>query len=338
MPFNSRVMVVSSTIVIVNWNGRHLLPECLEGLRNQQYQGFSTVLVDNGSSDGSIDYVAGNHPEVKIIGLPRNIGFPAANNIALKGLRTEYVALLNNDAIPDPLWLMNLLKAMERYPEAGFVASKMLFNGNRGVIDRAGDSYTRAGVGHLRGRGAPAEHYDEQEWIFGACAGAALYRGAMLEKIGLFDEDFFLIYEDVDLSFRAQLMGYRCLYVPEAVVYHRGSSSLVHDSPVSVYYGHRNLEWVYLQNMPELLIRKTVGEHVIYGIGAFLFFASKGRVKDFIKAKLHALKGLKTSLRKRRRIQAARIVTDAYIWSLLERERFLPRLAMRFEGSNTAGK
>jgi GT2 family glycosyltransferase len=129
----------------------------------------------------------------------------------------------------------SLIGALESCPEAGFAASKMLYYDNPEIIDRAGDSYTRAGAG---------------EWIFGACAGAALYRTRMLRDTGIFDEDFFLLYEDVDLSFKAQLKGYKCLYVPEAIVHHKASSSIIYDSPTSVYYGHRNLEWVYIKNMP----------------------------------------------------------------------------------------
>ena len=317
------------SVIIVNWNGRKFLPECLESLRHQAYQRFSIILVDNGSNDGSIDFVIRNYPEVKTIALPKNVGFSVANNIAIKTVHTEYVALLNNDAVAYPLWLQSLIGALEAYPEAGFTASKMLFYDNPEIIDRTGDAYTRAGTGLLRGRGEPASSYNKQEWVFGACAGAALYRTRMLRDIGLFDEDFFLLYEDVDLSFRAQLRGYKCLYVPEAVVHHKGSGSIVYDSPTSVYYSHRNLEWVYIQNMPAGLMLKTIFPHIVYDIGAFFFFAARGRSTDFIKAKWDALKGLKKALKKRRQIQRSRIVVDDYIWSLLEKELFLPRLTGR---------
>lgn len=317
------------SIIIVNWNGKRFLSECLDGLRQQAYKEFSVVLVDNGSDDGSIDFVKHNYPEVVTIGLPKNVGFSAANNYALKTIQTEYVALLNNDAVPDPLWLKSLVEALEYHPEAGSAASKILFYYNPKIIDRAGDAYTRAGAGSLRGRGESAGNFNKREWIFGACAGAALYRTLMLKDIGLFDEDFFLLYEDVDLSFRAQLKGYRCLFVPEAVVYHKASRSIVYDSPISVYYSHRNLEWVYLKNMPSTLILKTLWLHTIYDIAAFFFFAANGRIKEFIKAKLDALKALKRVLKKRRQIQGNRRVDNDYIWGLLEKELFLPRLTRR---------
>jgi len=317
------------SIIIVNWNGRKLLSECLDGLRQQTYQEFSVILVDNGSNDGSIDFVNRNYPEVQTIALPKNVGFSAANNIALKTVQTKYVALLNNDTVPHSLWLKSLVEELESHPEAGFAASKMLLYDDPETIDRVGDTYTRAGTGLLRGRGESGSKYNKQEWIFGACAGAALYRTLMLNDIGFFDEDYFLLYEDVDLSFRAQLKGYRCLFVPEAVVCHKASSSIVYDSPISVYFSHRNLEWVYIKNMPSDLILKTIWLHTIYDIAAFFFFATNGRIKEFIKAKWDALKGLKRILKKRRQILRNRRVDDDYIWGLLDRELFFPRLARR---------
>jgi len=193
--------------IIVNWNRRKFLPECLESLRRQTYQLFSITVVDNGSNDGSVDFVAENYPEVNTIALPKNLGFSSGKNIALETVQSEYVALLNNDAVSHPLWLRTLVEALEEHPEAGFAASKMLFYDNPGIIDRAGDAYTRAGTGLLQGRGMMADSYNKQEWIFGACAGAALYRTRMLRDIGFFDEGFFLLYEDVYLSFRAQLLS-----------------------------------------------------------------------------------------------------------------------------------
>ena len=298
-------------------------------MRRQVFRHFTSILVDNGSIDGSVDFVRRNYPEVEIIALPENIGFSAANNIALETIDTEYAALLNNDAAPDCMWLKNLIEALEMRPEAGFAASKMLFYDDAKVIDRVGDSYTRAGAGLLRGRGMPADNYNKKEWIFGACAGAALYRTQMLHNTGLFDEDFFLVYEDVDLSFRAQLKGYKCMYVPEAVVYHKAGGSIVFDSPVSVYYSQRNLEWVYVKNIPAGLILKTILSHIIYDLAAFLYFATCGRGKDFIRAKRDALKGLKKALQKRLQIQQSKIVDDDYIWKLLDKERLFPRLTRR---------
>ena len=319
----------SVDVIIVNWNGKKIIGKCLEGLSAQKYQSFSVTLVDNGSGDGSVDFIAEKYPEVRIIALQENRGFSVANNIAIKETEADYISLLNNDAVPDPLWIKRLVEALEKQPEAGFAASKMVFHDDPRIIDRAGDAYTRAGTGLLRGRGQPESHFDEKEWVFGACAGAALYKREMLKEIGLFDEDFFLLYEDVDLSFRAQLKGYKCLYVPEAKVYHRASSSIVHDSPISVYYSHRNLEWVYIKNMPGRLIFRTLFPHLIYILAALVFFMVKGRGAVYLRAKGDALKGMKGLLKKRRKIQSEKIVDSRYIWQMLEKESFFARLRRR---------
>jgi GT2 family glycosyltransferase len=323
----------SVSVVIVNWNGRQLIVDCLQGLQEQSVADFRIIVVDNGSSDGSPQFLADTFPDIELITLDRNTGFAIANNTAFGALDTEYVALLNNDARPHRDWLGNLIRTLELHPEAGFAASKMLFHDNRQIVDRAGDVYTRAGTAWLRGRGQPAGSYCQTEYIFGACAGAALYRSAMLKEIGFFDDDFFLLYEDVDLSFRAQLQGYPCLFVPEAIVYHKASSTVGDDSLTSVYYSHRNLEWVYIKNMPAPLIPKTILQHLVYDIAALIYFSTMGQLVVFLKAKWHALKGLRKMLAKRRRIQRCKRVTDQYIWGLLESEMLLPRLARRLKRS-----
>jgi GT2 family glycosyltransferase len=317
------------TIIIVNWNGRALLSECLESLRKQKFRDFETLLVDNGSSDGSVDWVKHHYPEIRIISLSKNTGFCIANNIGYSQAKTKYVALLNNDAVAHPLWLQNLVNGLETHEQAGSAASKILHHGNPNVIDRAGDAYTNAGVGLLRGRGMPSKAYDEPQWVFGACAAAALYRKSMIEDIGFFDEDFFLIYEDVDLSFRAQLNAYKCLYIPNAIVYHKSSSTIVRDSHISIYYGHRNLEWVYLKNMPFVLLMETLLLHIFHAVGSVFYFSSKGNVKSIVRAKIDAFKQLKKILIKRREIQRNIKINNAYLRDLLVKEYFFHRLAAR---------
>jgi len=317
------------SVIVVNWNGKELLQDCLEGLQRQTYRCFTVILVDNGSNDGSVEFVNSHYPDVKTISLPENVGFSAANNIAIKTVDTRYVALLNNDAVPHSSWLKELVETLEANPRVGFVASKMLFHDRKHMIDRAGDGYTDAGVALLRGRDTTADGFDRCEPVFGACAGAALYRTDMFDDIGLFDEDFFLLYEDVDLSFRAQLRGYQCLYVPDAIVYHKVSRSVVRDSPVSVYYGHRNVEWVYVKNMPGRLVARTIVPHIIYGWTAFIFFMMTGRAREFVRAKLAVLRSMKDLLEKRREILKRRSVDDRYIWSLFEKERLLLRSIKR---------
>lgn len=318
-----------ATVIIVNWNGKSLLGDTLYALKAQTYPAFKTVIVDNGSEDGSIEYIAQEFPEIETIALGWNSGFAYANNFAIYKCRSTYTVLLNNDAVPSRTWLEKLVFTLDTNPSAGSAASKMLYFDNPELIDRVGDAYTKAGVGKLRGRKETYARFSKPEWIFGACAGAAIYRTDALREAGLFDEDFFLINEDVDLSFRLQSVGYKCIYVPDAVVFHKASSSIIHDSETSIYYGHRNMEWVYLKNLPWRLIVKTLPLHVVYNILAFLFFMKKKHSGTYLRAKIDAFKSLNAVMKKRKINQSKMKVSPDYLWRIMEKEDFIGRLKIR---------
>lgn len=319
------------TVIIVNWNGKSFIAKCLDGIKAQTFRDFKTIVVDNGSSDGSPGLIEKEYPWVQLIRLEENTGFCRANNIAINMCDSAYVALLNNDAIAEKNWLHHLVKTLEENPEAGFCASKMLYHNRPNIIDRAGDGYTIAGAGLLHGRGQRDDQFHQNRWIFGASAGAAIYRLSMLRDIGSFDEDFFLIYEDVDLSFRAQLGGYKCAYVPEAVVYHLATQTIGYDSATSIYYGHRNLEWVYIKNMSWRLMIKTGIYHIMYNFAAFCYFSVKGHAGTYIRAKMDALKSLKRVMKKRKNIQRHRKREDKDLWLLFSRELFFHRIIHRLK-------
>jgi GT2 family glycosyltransferase len=319
------------SVIILNWNGQNFLEECLISVKKQKIKNFQIIFVDNASEDNSLNLAKKICPDAIFIPLKKNYGFAIGNNIGFEIVDTPYTALLNNDTVVDRYWLESLIKGLEKNPNAGFAASKMLLYDQPDTIDRAGDAYCRSGTALLRGRCKSSVEFDKPEWVFGACAGAALYRTSMLKKIGFFDNDFFLLYEDVDLSFRAQLQGFQCLYVPHAVVYHHGSKSIGVDSPTSIYYSHRNLEWVYIQNMPSGLLLKSILLHLLYDLASFLFFSYRGYCREYIEAKIAALKGVKVALRKRRELQPRKVVSDDYLWRLMEKERFIPRLTRRLK-------
>ena len=321
------------TVIIVNFNGQALVGQCLDALRRQTFADFSVIVVDNASKDGSVDYIRRHYPEVRLIRLQENLGFSRANNIAMAGVQSEFIALLNNDAVAHPRWLEHLVGALRANEAAGFTASKMVYQSAPGTIDRAGDGYTWAGAGLLRGRGDASGRWDREEWIFGACAGAALYRTRMLMDVGFFDDRFFLLYEDVDLSFRAQLKGYRCLYVPQAVVYHATTQTIGYDSPSAVYYGHRNLEWTYFKNMPGCLLCLTILPHLAYTLIAFAYFLFNGRAGVYLKSKKDAIAGMRRIYRQRKTIQRTRNVPVKYLLGIFDRELFLPRLTRRFKAT-----
>lgn len=307
------------SVVVVNWNGRHHLDACLGALRRQTFRDFEVLLVDNGSSDGSLELVRASYPWVELVALPDNRGFSGGNNEGIRRARGRYVALLNNDTEVEPDWLAELVGAIEARADVGLCASQVLFFDRRDTLDSAGDYFGTNGVAGKRGHLEPAARYPEPQEVFGACAAAALYRRSLLDQIGLLDEDFFLIFEDADLSFRARLAGHRCLYVPSARVYHKTNASIGTYSHTYVYYGQRNVEYVYLQNMPLPLLLKYLPAHLFYGLLAAAFFASRGRLWSFLRAKAAVLASLPAVLRKRRLVQSRRVVTIAELDRLFSR-------------------
>ncbi|HEY6947170.1 MAG TPA: glycosyltransferase family 2 protein, partial [Candidatus Acidoferrum sp.] len=199
------------SVIVVNWNGKHFLETCLKALSNQTFRDFETILVDNASEDRSVEYVKAEFPRVRVIELQENRGFCGGNIAGYEHASGELIALLNNDTEAHPKWLEELHKASLEYSQAGSFACKMLLFDEREQIDICGFGMTKAGVAVDFGRGEPdGRRWDTPREVFGACAGAAAYRRRMLDDIGFFDEDFFGTYEDLDLSFRAQLRGYAC--------------------------------------------------------------------------------------------------------------------------------
>ena len=307
------------SIIIVNLNGKQLLGPCLDSLEAQIFKEFEVLLVDNGSTDGSLRYVEAHYPQVRLLPQGSNLGFAAANNIGLREARGDLIALLNNDAEAHPNWLSKLVAALEANPDIGFCASKMVLHSQSHLADACGDFYTVEGVAGKIGHLEPASRYDEPREVFGACAGAAIYRRAVLEEVGGFDEDFFIVYEDSDLSFRARLLGYKCLYVPTAVVYHHLSATLGPQSDTAVYYAQRNMEFVFFKNMPAPLLLKYLPLHFTTDLLLFIRYLFHRQARGFLKAKLHAMVMMPRMLEKRRQIQKSRRVSAAEIDRLLVR-------------------
>jgi GT2 family glycosyltransferase len=306
-------------VVIPNWNGERFLSTCLSSLRLQSFKDFETMLVDNGSTDASVAFVNRNFPEVRVLPLVENGGFSVAVNAGIKVSRAEYVALLNNDTEVDPDWLEALVRAADSYQGAGSFASKLVDFEDRHILDGAGDVLRRSGLPYRLGHGEPDRgQYDEASLVFGACAGGALYRRSMLDEIGLFDEDFFANCEDGDLSFRAQLAGYRCLYVPGSVVYHMGSATFGKRSPTATRLGTRNSLCMLVKNLPAPLVPRLLPFAVAGQLARLIVTASTSTLRAHLEGLAGALLLLPLMLRKRREIQKRRRVPVAYISKLLE--------------------
>jgi GT2 family glycosyltransferase len=307
------------TVVVPNWNGERFLTTCLGSLRLQSFTDFETVLVDNGSTDGSVAFVKSNFPEVRVLPLPENRGFSAAVNAGILSSDAKYVALLNNDTETDPGWLQAAVEAADAYPEAGSFASKLVDFYDRRILDGAGDVLRRSGLPYRLGHGEPDRgQYDERAFVFGACAGAALYRREMLDDIGLFDEDFFANCEDGDLSFRSQLSGYRCLYVPRSVVYHMGSATFGKRTATSTRLGTRNSLCLLVKNLPAPLVPGFLPFVAAGQLSRLVVTASTSTLRAHLEGLAGALRLLPLMLRKRREIQKRRQVPVEYIRGLLK--------------------
>lgn len=288
------------SVVIPNWNGIKHLPVCLDALSSQTYNNFDVILVDNGSSDGSVAFVKQHYPLVKIVGFSENKGFAAACNAGVNESQAEYIILLNTDTKPFPEWIESLVGAMDQAsPDVACLASKMIQMNQPELIDDAGDILTWRGCAFKRGHGQPINNFQKMEEVFAPCAGAALYRRSVINAIGGFDETFFAYLEDLDLGLRIRLAGYRCLFIPSAQVLHVGHGS---DLPPDryVFLMGRNRFFLFLKNIPFALIAKH-SVSFMYG-WLFLFFAFCFSA-TYIKGTLAALKYVLPIIAKRKQIR-----------------------------------
>jgi GT2 family glycosyltransferase len=291
------------SIIVVNWNGVGYLEECLRCLSSQSYTNREIILVDNGSSDSSVPFVRQHFPEVKILELEENTGFTGGNLAGLKIASGELIALVNNDARVEQGWLEHLIQPMVEDLKVGICASKLIIDGTD-KLNSAGDAITTAAVGFNRGLRTHRSLYDAPEPVFSACGAAVLYRRRMLDEIGFLDEDFFLYDDDTDLSFRAHLAGWDCMYVPAAVAYHKVNAASVRLSDQQVYYHARNLEFVWIKNMPAGLMLRFAHHKLIQEIGAFCYLCIRHtKWRAYFRAKRDALKMLPAMLKKRVQIQ-----------------------------------
>ena len=313
----------SVSVIILNWNGVDVLPRCLDALTAQTFKDYEIIVVDNGSSDSSTDYIEARWPGLKVVKLDRNYGFAKANNIGTQKAQGEWLAFVNNDAFPAPDWLARLMSATKKHPLFAIFASCIVQYENRDLLDGTGDVHHISGVVWHRQHNHPvSEARDIPEEVFSPSGAAALYSRRAFWQVGGFDEDFFSYHEDVDLGFRLRLQGHRCLYIPDAVVFHVGSASLGKRSDFSVLHGHRNMVWSYFQNMPASLFWKYLPAHLMANFFFLLYLTRHGQGKAIWRAKWDALRGIPTALRKRRHVQLTRTVETSDILRVLDR-RFL---------------
>ena len=279
------------TVIIPNYNGLKFMEPCMAALKGQTSQEFDVLVVDNGSTDGSAEWL--KEHQIPGIFLKENTGFSGAVNAGIRASRTPYVILLNNDTEAEPDYIEELVKAIEQSPRIFSVSPRMIQMHRRERMDDGGDMYSIMGWAYQRGVGQEIERYERPCHIFSACAGAAIYRREIFEEIGYFDEMHFAYLEDIDVGYRAKIAGYYNRYCPSAIVYHVGSgTSGSKYNSFKVRLAARNSVYLNYKNMPLLQLILNFIPLLLGYLVKYLFFCKIGFGTDYkngIKEGIHGL-------------------------------------------------
>jgi hypothetical protein len=303
-------------VVIPNWNGEDSLTNCLDSLKHQEAR---IIVVDNGSKDSSLQILK-KYKDIEVISSTVNKGFAGGVNLGFKFAIDngyDYVATLNNDAVADKAWVKKLSLCLDNNDSIGIATSKML-SSDKQSIDSTGDYYTVWGLPYPRGRGENnLTKYDAKTYVFAASGGASMYRVDMLKQVGLFDEHFFAYYEDVDLSFRAQLAGWKIKYAPSAVVFHQIGATSTKIKGFTTYQTLKNLPLLLIKNVPGKYFLRVFWRFII--VYKLFFFKAiyRRHMLSAIRGVFMAAVFSPQAWLQRRKIQATRVVPDEYVWSMI---------------------
>lgn len=321
-----RIRLLRIGVIIVNWNGGALLLAAVNSLLRQTYPAHRILVVDNDSSDDSLIPVkAIGSSSIEILEMNENLGFAAANNYAIKQLNDcDWVALLNPDAVANPDWLASLVCGVTRYPQVKSFASRMMSLDHPDIIDGAGDCYHISGAVWRRYHGMKLDQMNalQDASVFGACGGAALYEREAFLEIGGFDEDLFCYCEDVDLAFRMQLRNWPCQYLNDALVLHKGGGTTGDDNRFADYHGHRNLIWVWLKNMPLLLLLMFAPIALAVNVAMIIQKIVSGDAMLVLKAKRDAIVCFRSQWAKRSKIMKTRSCSNKQLLSVMSKSIF----------------
>ena len=313
------------SIIIPNFNGLEHLRICLPSLRNQTFKNFEIILMDNGSTDESIDYVATQFPEIRVLRLSKNFGFPKAINFGIKKSQGKYILILNNDTEIDKDCIKYLVDSAKIHRECGFISAKILNFNNRNIVDNAGDYMDSSGHLLTRGIGQNENLYTKGEYIFLGTGSGTLFKREVFKKIGLFDEDFFFYMEDADFCFRAQLAGFKGWFEPKAIIYHKrmGTSKKYIKNYESLVF--RNMTMTLIKNFPRslLLLNFNWLKIILVHINTLKYLILKGFFLDGLKVELFLLANFVQLLKKRKKVQALKVVSDNYINSQIKDKKFM---------------
>ena len=336
---------LEASVVIVTWNGLRHLRCCLPALADQTGVEFETIVVDNGSTDGTAEWIAEAYPRTVLKRLASNHGFSEANNIGFGLAQAQLIATLNNDAVPDSDWLHKLVQAANEHPEAGSFGSRIVLDRDPNIIDSAGVVTDVLGIAWDR-HNAETVGVDAAGEVFGACAGAALYRKALLDETGGFDPAFFAYLEDVDLAWRARWLGWTARYVPESRVVHAHSATGTEESPFKTYHLGRNKVWTIAKNHPTRALFLYGPLLVAYDLASLPITMARQRNLAAVRGRLAGLRSLGPVLRQRKQVAASRRVAwddvrpfvagPSWPWDVWRRQRRLRQAVASTNSSDAA--
>ncbi len=314
----TRAVGTRVSVVIPNWNGLEYLKICLPSLKKQTYLDREVIVIDNGSSDGSVQYIKDKFPEIKLVVLARNVGFAPAVNVGVNKSTGQYIVLINNDTKVDRNCLKYLVQAAQDHPEVGMVAAKMLNFYQPDRIDSTGDYIDVVGHANNIGLGQrDGPEFNLAGNVFLVTGGGGLFKREVFDRIGLFDEDYFAYFEDVDLCLRAQMVGFKGWYQPRAVIYHIHKATSNRHKSLTEYWQFRNMTMTVLKDFPGAIFRKNFNwlRILLVNINTIRFLAQKGYFMAAVRAEWYILWNLPKIWRKRQIIQAMKTVSDSYLVS-----------------------
>lgn len=313
------------SIIIPNWNGLKHLKICLPSIMKQTFKDFEVIIVDNGSSDKSKEFIKANFPNFKIIKFKKNRGFSRAVNVGIKRSSGEYVFLLNNDTEINKNCLKYLLEATKSHPEVGFIAAKILNFNKRNIIDNAGDFIDS--VGHLYSRGYGKKDgldFNKGQYVFASSGGGSLFKRSVFRKVGYFDEDYFFYMEDIDLCLRAQLAGFKGWFEPKAKIYHQrmGTATKLQSSLEPLIF--KNMTQTIIKNFPKSFFLNNLNwlKIVLVHLNTIRYLFSRGIVLETIKVEIELILSLKKILAKRKKVQSLKAVSDGYLLANIPKRKF----------------
>ena len=319
--------------VILNWNGKDYLDHCIRSVKEQTYPNMEIILVDNASTDGSMEHIRQQFPDLHVVVNPKNLGYGGGNNRGVQEAKGEYIFVLNSDTEIEKQCLQWLWGGIELDRSIGVTTPKILLYDQRDTIDAAGLTIYRDGLSIGRGRLEPAQGYDQTEEVFFGSGCASLFRKEMLDEIGLWDSDFFAYAEDTDLGWRARLAGWRAYYVPKAIVYHHHSKKFGTYSATKAFLVERNRIWVAWKNFPLPLLCLwpfyTLLRYFYQGIGILIHRGASGKfgressslllIPILMKAFVSGFKGLPAILKKRRDVQRNKRISNEECFRLFKK-------------------